>query len=133
MFEVTDENEPEYREALNKILQEADRLDRFFTTAKYASDVQVAGLRQHLDRARSAARKLEAEVTKRNIISASKNVSAVPDAHLIDDEVLAPSSEKIQSAYEGFNTDLVDYDLFNELEDAYLRLKAEGELPEIES
>jgi hypothetical protein len=128
LFEVSDETEPVFRAALDQILAEAKTLEQRFAQTGNLDEVTRAELLEHVGRAKEAARKLEVEVTKRTIIEASKEVSAVPDAHLVDDQLLSPSSEKIQSAYEGFNVDLIDYDVFNELEDAYTRLRVEGEL-----
>ena len=120
---------PKYRTQPGPLLlKQTQSLGAFFARSERLDAETREELSGHIQRAEAAIRKLEVEATKRHIIQEAKNISALPDAHLVNESMLSPSSEKIQSAYEGFNADLIDYDVFNELEEAYVRLKVEGDL-----
>lgn len=129
LFEVSNANESMYRKRLAAI---ADRFQCFAMDLKRNKEVSAVvreELIEHTRRASNAVSKLEVELTKWSILSETRNVSAVPDAHLTDETLLAPNSQTGDFSYEDLDAELVNYDVFNELEEEYVRLKVERELP----
>ncbi|MFT5121880.1 MAG: hypothetical protein ACI9QL_000123 [Candidatus Omnitrophota bacterium] len=127
LTEVNDDNRSAYQAELDRVRQTAIGLRKELNARTQLDDASREKMVAISVRAEESLEHLHARLHRDRLAKETREISGITDAALNDPNVLAPRMTPDHS-FDGLDTSWATFEVFNDLEDEYVRLKRENQL-----